>query len=147
MNSSYTPHEIAHQFTNCRAKAVVVHPNLLPTLLKGLERVGIPAEEARRFIVIGNWLENFDNIPAGYTLLEELLQVGKMQKEEAFDGRYADETALLCYSSGTTGLAKGVETTHRNLVAIMCIFPAVFLEIVPGVDKMLGFLPGYHIYG
>jgi 4-coumarate--CoA ligase len=147
MNSSYTPHEISHQFRNCRAKAIVVHPNLLPNLLKGLERAGVSAEEARRSIVIGNWLEEFDNIPAGYTLLEELLQVGERQQEESFDGRYADETALLCYSSGTTGLAKGVETTHLNLVSIMCMFPSVFIDAKPGEDKMLGFLPGYHIYG
>jgi 4-coumarate--CoA ligase len=147
MNSSYTPHEISHQFRNCRAKAIVVHPNLLPNLLKGLERAGVSAEAARRIIVIGNWLETFDNIPAGYTLLEDLLQVGEPQQEERFDGRYADETALLCYSSGTTGLAKGVETTHLNLVSIMCMVPSVFIDAKPGEDKMLGFLPGYHIYG
>jgi 4-coumarate--CoA ligase len=147
MNSSYTPHEISHQFRNCRAKAIVVHPNLLPNLLNGLEGVGISAEEARRIIVIGNWLEKFDNIPAGYTLLGDLLQVGELQQEESFDGRYADETTLLCYSSGTTGVAKGVEITHLNLVSFMRMFPAVFIDAKPSEDKMLGFLPGYHIYG
>jgi long-subunit acyl-CoA synthetase (AMP-forming) len=147
MNSSYTPHEVSHQFKNCRAKAIIVHPNLLPTLLEGLEGAGVSAEEARRSIVLGTWLEKYDNVPAGYTLLDDLLQVGELQQEEPFNGRYADETTLLCYSSGTTGLAKGVETTHLNLVAIMCMFPTVFIDTVPGKDKMLGFLPGYHIYG
>lgn len=80
-------------------------------------------------------------------MLDELLQVGQLSHEVSFDGRYADETILLCYSSGTTGLAKGVETTHRNLVSIMCMFPSVFIDTKPGEDKMLGFLPGYHIYG
>ncbi|KIM28441.1 hypothetical protein M408DRAFT_329499 [Serendipita vermifera MAFF 305830] len=147
LNSSYTPHEVSHQIMNSRAKVIVVHPQLLPTLLKGLAAAGFPAEDAQRRIIVANWRENFDSIPTGYTLLDELVNVGKLEREVSFDGRYADETTLLCYSSGTTGLAKGVETTHRNLVSIMCMFPSVFIDVKPEEDKMLGFLPGYHIYG
>ncbi|KAG8832077.1 hypothetical protein FRC17_002086 [Serendipita sp. 399] len=146
INSSYTPPEIVHQLTDCRAKAVVVHPALLPNLLKAYELLNVPETIARKRIIIGNWKEPGSPM-AGFTQLEELLRVGKLEEEARFDGRYADETTLMCYSSGTTGLAKGVETTHKNLVAIMCMFPSVFTDIQPGVDKMLGFLPGYHIYG
>jgi hypothetical protein len=35
--------------------------------------------------------------------MEELLQVGVLKQEELFDGDQAHETAMLCYSSGTTG--------------------------------------------
>lgn len=153
INSSYTPPEIKHQLTDCGAKAVVVHPLLLPNLIQAFALMGINEGQAKKRIIIADWKESqalSDDVKRrykGYTVFEEALNVGKMVKEEAFDGRYADETALMCYSSGTTGLAKGVETTHKNLVAIMCMFPAVFIRLEPGVDKMLGFLPGYHIYG
>ncbi len=58
-----------------------------------------------------------------------------------------DDTALQLYSSGTTGLPKGVELTHRNLMAGM-------MDAVPGAigyhgapDVMLNALPTYHIAG
>ena len=57
------------------------------------------------------------------------------------------ETALQLYSSGTTGLPKGVELTHHNLMASM-------MEAVPAAigyhgapDVMLNALPTYHIAG
>jgi long-chain acyl-CoA synthetase len=61
----------------------------------------------------------------------------------------ADETlAALPYSSGTTGLPKGVMLSHRNLVSNAYQF------LAPGEaatfrteDVILGFLPLYHIYG
>jgi 4-coumarate--CoA ligase len=43
------------------------------------------------------------------TQLDSLLRVGKLQEEEKFDGELSNETVYMCYSSGTTGLSKGVE--------------------------------------
>ncbi|CAG8703184.1 14115_t:CDS:2, partial [Acaulospora colombiana] len=110
----------------------------------GFKLMKVPLEEARKRIVIADWNEGFPStdLPHGFTMLSEMVQVGKLEQEAAFDGRYANETCLMCYSSGTTGLAKGVETTHKNLVSIMCMFPSVFIKLEPGKDRMLGFLPG-----
>jgi 4-coumarate--CoA ligase len=82
----------------------------------------IPLEEARKRVVIADWNEGFaaKDLPGGFTMLSEMVQVGKLQQEAAFDGRYANETCLMCYSSGTTGLAKGVEvrtnSTYRKFI-------------------------------
>lgn len=43
--------------------------------------------------------------------LEEFLQWGKLESEEKFTGEQVHESIMLCYSSGTTGLSKGVEVS------------------------------------
>jgi 4-coumarate--CoA ligase len=50
-----------------------------------------------------------------FVQFDSLLRGGKLQEEEKFDGDLADETVYLCYSSGTTGLSKGVEVRHSTL--------------------------------
>ncbi|CAH2003979.1 unnamed protein product [Acanthoscelides obtectus] len=69
-----------------------------------------------------------------------------------FDHEGLDRMAFLPYSSGTTGLPKGVELTHNNLVSNLCQgahqdfnkFVSAngnFQEVIPAV------LPMFHIYG
>ena len=56
-----------------------------------------------------------------------------------------DDVVALPYSSGTTGLCKGVMLTHRNLVANTAQTLAA-LQIEPG-ENMIAVLPFFHIYG
>jgi long-chain acyl-CoA synthetase len=77
---------------------------------------------------------------------QQLLQTTSLRLPEPLAA--AEETlAALPYSSGTTGLPKGVMLSHYNLVA------NVFQTIGPHAaemthdDIMLCFLPLYHIYG
>jgi len=55
-----------------------------------------------------------------------------------------DDNAVLLYSSGTTGLPKGVLLSHRNLVASLCQSRAVH-RVGPD-DVLLTALPLYHLY-
>lgn len=66
---------------------------------------------------------------------------------------YVDDTisqADLCalpFSSGTTGVSKGVMLTHRNLVANLC---STLFSVGPdmvGQVTTLGLMPFFHIYG
>jgi acyl-CoA synthetase (AMP-forming)/AMP-acid ligase II len=57
----------------------------------------------------------------------------------------ASHAVALPYSSGTTGFAKGVRLTHRNLVANIAQSQAA-ITITPD-DVMIGVLPFFHIYG
>ncbi len=56
-----------------------------------------------------------------------------------------DDLAVLPYSSGTTGLMKGVMLTHRNLVAnIEQAWDSMPINVE---DTLVGVLPFFHIYG
>ena len=58
-----------------------------------------------------------------------------------------EETALQLYSSGTTGLPKGVELTHGNLAAGMMQAVPAAIGYYGAPDVMLNALPTYHIAG
>ncbi|MEO8035054.1 MAG: AMP-binding protein, partial [Acidobacteriota bacterium] len=73
---------------------------------------------------------------------EALLETDERVPDVAIDP--ANDLAVLPYSSGTTGLPKGVMLTHRNLLAnvLQCgIFG------VTDADTVLAVLPFFHIYG
>ncbi|MFI5246490.1 MAG: AMP-binding protein, partial [Gemmatimonadales bacterium] len=55
------------------------------------------------------------------------------------------DTVALPYSSGTTGLPKGVMLTHRNLVANLAQID--FSDSTEPGDHLVGVLPFFHIYG
>jgi len=56
-----------------------------------------------------------------------------------------DDIAVLPYSSGTTGLPKGVMLTHQNLTAN--IRQTLAIGMISEDAVLLDFLPFYHIYG
>ena len=56
-----------------------------------------------------------------------------------------DDVAVLPYSSGTTGLPKGVVLTHRGLVASLCSIAPVH-RVGPD-DVLVAVLPFFHVYG
>ena len=133
-NSSYTPPELAHQLSDSRAGYVFVHPALLPTLFKAFEVLKVPAKEAQKRVsdtpraprvhdteenLLGYCNELQRTYPQRSRVLRQfdsLLKCGKLEAEERFDGELADETVYLCYSSGTTGLSKGVEVSSITFV-------------------------------
>ena len=124
-------------------------------------------EDAERRVILlpddFNWVPGAKKTEAkkgipGLVKMEDLLRHGKLEREERFDGVDAErETAFLCYSSGTTGKPKGVETTHQNLTTVLDMIHSGFsivnaqneyLPVLsPTDDRMLAVLPLYHIYG
>jgi acyl-CoA synthetase (AMP-forming)/AMP-acid ligase II len=87
------------------------------------------------------------NETAGAMPFAELLQGSTSALPAPAHG--PEETlAALPYSSGTTGLPKGVMLSHYNLVANVYQFLCPGEQATPtGDDRILCFLPLYHIYG
>jgi 4-coumarate--CoA ligase len=79
----------------------------------------------------------------GHSSLRDLLAEGATPPSVTFDP--ATHLAVLPYSSGTTGVPKGVMLSHRNLVANV-EQSRQMITIEPD-DRVLAFLPFFHIYG
>jgi 4-coumarate--CoA ligase len=113
-NPAYTPRELQHQWSDSRAKAVLVHPPLIPGVLKMFELLDFDLQEARRRIILVDWMvSQSGSASSDYVCMSDLVCKGSLQKEEQFAGEEAHTTAILCYSSGTTGKPKGVEVLTR----------------------------------
>ncbi|KAL2523052.1 4-coumarate--CoA ligase-like 1 [Forsythia ovata] len=79
---------------------------------------------------------------------DELLEAADRANTGIIDEKVLQtDLCALPFSSGTTGLSKGVMLTHRNLVANLCssLF-SVGPELI-GQVTILGLIPFFHIYG
>jgi long-chain acyl-CoA synthetase len=68
------------------------------------------------------------------------------QPTEAVVDRAADDTAVILYTSGTTGQPKGAELTHGNLVSNVEVTQTDLLKLT-GDDVVFGGLPLFHSFG
>lgn len=107
-NSAYTPRELRHQWVDSGAKVVFVHPTLVDVALEMFKTLDVDLTEASRRIIIADWPSSPSPSTNSYIRVADLLGKGQLPEEEKFDGDLANETVLLCYSSGTTGNPKGV---------------------------------------
>ncbi len=58
-----------------------------------------------------------------------------------------EDTALLQYTGGTTGLPKAAMLTHRNLVANTLQVASWLTTGQPGGEKLMAAIPFFHVYG
>ena len=139
MNPSYKEREISYQLESCEAKVILAQRELLPPLLSVLQQKSLP--HLQHIIVSGE-------APAEGT--PDVIPFAKLLRESspkhplpvAIDG---SDLLALPYSSGTTGLPKGVMLSQSNLVTNHLQFSTAF-QFGP-TNVGLIFLPLYHTYG
>jgi acyl-CoA synthetase (AMP-forming)/AMP-acid ligase II len=130
MNPLYTAREVAYQLGDAGARMLLTVPAFAEAAHQAAEEAGVET-----LVAVGGG--------NGMAALEELYGDTATAPEPAIDP--ATDLAVLPYSSGTTGLPKGVMLTHRNLVGNLRQLQAAFPI---GVDDVLiGCLPFFHIYG
>ncbi|MGH3795604.1 MAG: AMP-binding protein [Pseudonocardiaceae bacterium] len=132
VNSLYTADDLANQLRDSGAKLLFTVSPLVDRAVAATERDGVSITET---VVL-------DGAP-GYPSLADLLAQDAAPPEISIDP--GTDLAVLPYSSGTTGQAKGVMLTHRNLVAnlVQC---QPMLELRQD-SRLLAVLPFFHIYG
>jgi acyl-CoA synthetase (AMP-forming)/AMP-acid ligase II len=131
INPLYTDSEIAHQLKDARARFLVTVPAFLEKAREAANQAGI----------------------------EELFVFGSAEGATPFDSLLAEnnqplpnvkihpliDLVVLPYSSGTTGMPKGVMLTHYNLVSNLKQMEG--LDYFFETDTLICVLPLFHIYG
>jgi long-chain acyl-CoA synthetase len=137
--------EIAFQLEDSEARALVVHEQCAATAFQAVERgptcsriytVGLPAEK---------------NCPSGSKRFEDV--IGSAAPTDLAQTA-ADDTAVILYTSGTTGKPKGAELTHFGLYYNAQLIAERIFSLWPDEIHVLGprsvalaALPLYHAFG
>jgi 4-coumarate--CoA ligase len=151
-NPAYTPRELAHQLKDCEPRFILAAGNCLDRAREGAELAGICQE--RVFLFESFQPEASDKISQKPTAgnhwcsLISTPELGKDFRWEELDSpNLSSRTAILVYSSGTTGLPKGVEISHFNLVSNTRQLLQVQFTSEPSRRRALCCLPMYHGLG
>ncbi|MBV9000771.1 MAG: 4-coumarate--CoA ligase family protein [Solirubrobacterales bacterium] len=135
-NPLLTVEELAAQLVDSGARLMVTVPELIEKVTAAAK--GSAVEE---IFVYGD--------AAGASPFASLIRDGGRPPRVAIDP--AEDLIALPYSSGTTGLPKGVMLTHRNLVANLCQCNHPGAEAKTedeyAQDRAIAVLPFFHIYG
>lgn len=130
INPTYTDQEIRHQLNDSGATILVTIPDFADVSLKAIEGTSVS-----EIYVIGE-------APKGTKPLNELMGAS-LEAQSPVD--LVNDTVVLPYSSGTTGLPKGVMLSHQNLTSN--VDAALAMIPIKQGDVTSAFLPFFHIYG
>ena len=137
MNPLYTKREVVKQIEDSHAKIIFTIKPLLETAMEAAHVTGI-----KDIILLGTE----GSKKHGVINLSDIEQdSGKDFANNSHKLNMKDHCAFLPYSSGTTGVPKGVMLTHHNIVSNLVQF-GKFFDIVKR-EVALGLLPFFHIYG
>lgn len=159
-NPLYTAREMEHQFNDSGAKALVCLANMAHLAEQVVPKTGVKTVIVTE---VGDMLPLFKrllvnavvkhvkkmvpayNLPQSISFLSALAKGHGQQVKEAAPAN--SEVAVLQYTGGTTGVAKGAMLTHRNLVANMLqVRELMGANLNEGCEVVVAPLPLYHIY-
>ena len=158
-NPLYHEHELEIQLKDCGAETLVAVDMFYPVISAVLPRTGV-----RRLILCG--IRDFLPFPLNvlYPLkaridkqwvsvrrvppIYDFMAIVRHESTAAVNAAVSpDDTALLQYTGGTTGVPKGAVLTHRNLVVNAVQSKAWLTLHNEGEVVVLGVIPFFHVYG
>jgi long-chain acyl-CoA synthetase len=124
--------EIEYVLSDSGAKALICAAPLLGEGTKGAELAGVPV------------LAVMDGGDASITRIDTLAL--SATPIDTYVQRDPEDTAVILYTSGTTGYPKGAEITHLNITMNVAVLAQHSFEIDQN-DTILGCLPLFHTFG
>ncbi|EOA36845.1 hypothetical protein CARUB_v10008763mg [Capsella rubella] len=136
-NPLNTSGEIAKQIKDSNPVIAFTTAQLLPKISAAAAKLPIVLMDEERVDSVGKvgrLVEMMKRKPSGNRVMERVEQ---------------DDTATLLYSSGTTGMSKGVISSHRNLIAMVQTVVNRFGsdDGTQGEQRFICTVPMFHIYG
>lgn len=144
VSTHYGEREVLHQLRETQVKGLITSENLYAQVENLL-----PEIQGLRFIVIEGQALNHKGsgqveMPPNMISFSSLLG-GSNRLDRSIGIDPKERIAVLPFSSGTTGLPKGVMLTHFNLLS--CLYQVVQVHEISSTDIMINQLPFFHIYG
>ena len=159
-NPLYTPREMEHQFNDSGAKALICLANMAHMAEEVVPKTGVKhvivtelgdmLPPLKRLLInaavkyLKKMVPSY-NIPGMVRFNDAMAKGRSLSLAEANPA--SGDIAVLQYTGGTTGVAKGAMLTHRNLVANMLQAKALMgSNMIDGEEVVICPLPLYHIY-
>ena len=159
-NPLYTAREMEHQFNDSGAKALLILANMAHLAEQVVPKTGIQQvivteladmHPFAKRLLINTVVKRVKKMVPAYSLPQALsfrdtLALGAKKAPLAVT-LTLDDTAVLQYTGGTTGVSKGAQLLHKKLVANMMQVRELIVHILDGDREiMIAPLPLYHIY-
>ncbi len=135
VSTHYGEREVLHQLRETEVKGLITSENLYAQVENCISAV-----RGLRFIVLEGQGE-----PPSNTIPFSSLLGGSDRLDRSIGIDPKERIAVLPFSSGTTGLPKGVMLTHFNLLSDL--YQVVQVHEISAADVMINQLPFFHIYG
>lgn len=146
-NPGYTTDELAFQLKDSGAKALATQKPFLKVALEAAAQVGIPDD---RIILMGDDTDESMRFKH-FSSIKNIAGTSRYRRTKAHP---TNDIAFLVYSSGTTGLPKGVMLCHENIISNILMLKAGEGDNLSWDggpkgegDNIVAFLPFFHIYG
>ncbi|PTQ73608.1 long-chain-fatty-acid--CoA ligase FadD1 [Pseudomonas sp. GV071] len=159
-NPLYTAREMEHQFNDSGAKALICLANMAHLAEAVLPKTGVKHVivtevgdmlSPLKRLLVNSVVKYVKKMVPAYNLphavkLNDALAKGRGQAVNEASPQSSD-IAVLQYTGGTTGVAKGAMLTHRNLIANMLqVKQLMGANLNEGCEIVIAPLPLYHIY-
>ncbi|KAH6691203.1 4-coumarate-CoA ligase [Leptodontidium sp. MPI-SDFR-AT-0119] len=142
LNPLHLPQELAHAISIAQPKHVLVGDGLLPNLQAALK-----STNAKPRI--------FQLSTTGSQITSSVIDVLKITKNgntnytppTYAEGEISKELAFICFSSGTSGLPKGVKLSHGNIVSNVYMHSIYLADMFTPSAVFAMVVPFFHILG
>ena len=156
-NPLYTDRELEHQYNDSGSTFLVCLDLLVPRMINLRQKTGIkkiischirdylpfPLKQLFPFVKKGMHLKT-PTAPDVFEFTDLIKKYGPIADPPKLEW---ENTAVLLYTGGTTGVSKGVELTHANLSCNVQQSAAWFPDFDPGGEIVVGCLPFFHSFG